>query len=568
MNLQEPEPKVNLLENIALNFSGGGFRAASFSLGVLSYLHHFHFNGKPLIQNVKGISTVSGGSITGAAFAIASAKKMPFPEFYNQLCAFMKGDELLRKALSKMEDEEVWKNNHKRQSLINAFSLAYQEMLSDETMDLLLNSKDSNLQDVCINATDFSFGLAFRFQIGGQFGNYQLHCKELNDAKGQVKLADAVAASSCFPMGFEPILFPDDFISDQATLQSLRLNPNFKEPVGLMDGGIVDNQGIGSTMLADKRRKENGYDLILGCDVASYYMEPWRHATDDGSGGNLKQLAARAGDWLKGGIWKYVFLIFGLGSTYFGIQDQFPNFSKLLIFGGGAMLAISLILFAATFILKAGIKIGFRILKSRITKMIPPFFLKQLTFLDDLKISLLKRMLEDRISSSIKMVNEIFLKQIRRLNYQLFYAAESLKNRRALVLIYQLTKGDYKESKSNEIGDFLEELKLPIPNDKIFSVAQVAFQMETTLWFTPEDEALGRLEHIIACGQFSVCYTLMDYLSKLDPKETNSTAEEIAAIKKQLEADWGQFLENPFWLIPNKKAIWDSRKNAYSLQMA
>ena len=59
-------------------------------------------------------------------------------------------------------------------------------------------------------------------------------------------------------------------------------------------------------------------------------------------------------------------------------------------------------------------------------------------------------MLEERITSGIKMVNEVFLKQIRRLNYQLFYANKNLANKRITALIYDLTNEQFEQNQSDE----------------------------------------------------------------------------------------------------------------------
>ena len=58
------------LQRIAISCSGGGYRAASFHLGALSYLNRVQFKGKPLLENVKMISTVSGGTLTGIVYAL------------------------------------------------------------------------------------------------------------------------------------------------------------------------------------------------------------------------------------------------------------------------------------------------------------------------------------------------------------------------------------------------------------------------------------------------------------------------------------------------------------------
>jgi hypothetical protein len=125
-----------------------------------------------------------------------------------------------------------------------------------------------------------------------RFGNKFLSAK--NDAAsqaaiGRIKLGDILASSSCFPVGFEPVQFPRDFthanLSATELQTALRENTRFSpekddattaRPVefGLIDGGIDDNQGIDSFLLAEERlRRANGfgYDLYLSCDVSSNY---------------------------------------------------------------------------------------------------------------------------------------------------------------------------------------------------------------------------------------------------------------------------------------------------------
>ncbi|MFA0960372.1 hypothetical protein AB9P05_01050 [Roseivirga sp. BDSF3-8] len=88
-----------------------------------------------------------------------------------------------------------------------------------------------------------------------------------------------MAASSGFPLGFELMIMPDNFFADynDPDYQKLKSLDYMHSGIGLMDGGIVDNQGIGSIMNANKRRKKGNrqFDLILVCDVSSYKMKPW-----------------------------------------------------------------------------------------------------------------------------------------------------------------------------------------------------------------------------------------------------------------------------------------------------
>jgi hypothetical protein len=69
------------------------------------------------------------------------------------------------------------------------------------------------LQEVIFNATEFRTGIAFRFQYcankKGKIGNGNISIDRSDAA--DIRIADIVAASSCFPGGFEPLAFPGDF---------------------------------------------------------------------------------------------------------------------------------------------------------------------------------------------------------------------------------------------------------------------------------------------------------------------------------------------------------------------
>ncbi|MBP6979179.1 MAG: patatin-like phospholipase family protein, partial [Lentimicrobiaceae bacterium] len=56
-------------ENLALSLSGGGYRAAAFHLGLLTYLSSVKWKDKSLLERVRILSTVSGGTFTGVCYA-------------------------------------------------------------------------------------------------------------------------------------------------------------------------------------------------------------------------------------------------------------------------------------------------------------------------------------------------------------------------------------------------------------------------------------------------------------------------------------------------------------------
>ena len=70
---QAPKPR-----HIGLSLSGGGSRAIAFHLGCLRALHD-----RGILDQVRVISTVSGGSIIGAMYAYSN---VPFEELKNVYC--------------------------------------------------------------------------------------------------------------------------------------------------------------------------------------------------------------------------------------------------------------------------------------------------------------------------------------------------------------------------------------------------------------------------------------------------------------------------------------------------
>ena len=208
--------KFEPFENIGLCFSGGGYRATFYSLGIISYLNHIQYKEKPLLEYVEAISSVSGGTLLAIAYAkSAQEDKHNFNEFYKKFYNSFepKNDKLLETAIKKLENNEVWETNkYKTRSLINAFALTYSEMeIFKGDFSIFETPTSNHLKQVCFNATDFSFGLTYRFQNSGEFGNAPLSSTHMKKLRFHVQLGDVIASSSCFPIGFEPLQFPDDY---------------------------------------------------------------------------------------------------------------------------------------------------------------------------------------------------------------------------------------------------------------------------------------------------------------------------------------------------------------------
>ncbi|EAU62796.1 conserved hypothetical protein, partial [Stigmatella aurantiaca DW4/3-1] len=79
---------------LALALSGGGYRAAAFHLGTLRFLDRMG-----LLRDVAGLSTVSGGTITGMAWAVSMLDGKPFSEFYDAYSTYLKQTNVIHEAL-------------------------------------------------------------------------------------------------------------------------------------------------------------------------------------------------------------------------------------------------------------------------------------------------------------------------------------------------------------------------------------------------------------------------------------------------------------------------------------
>ncbi|MFK7750202.1 MAG: patatin-like phospholipase family protein [Kordia sp.] len=555
-------------KNIGLCFSGGGYRATFFSLGVVSYYDKIQYQGKPLLDSVEAMSTVSGGTLFGVAFSKASQQKdFDFKTFFNEFYDNFKpgNDKLLETAIAKLGNDQVWKDNpHKKRSLINSFALTYADMdVYKGSFDLFLNEeKTANLKYVCFNSTEFSFGLAFRFQNCGLFANKPLSNKHLNELEGQLQLGDITASSSCFPLGFEPLVFPDDYIKNQSSpaYKNVKSLERFADGVGIMDGGIADNQGIGSMMnisIARKRDDElkKELDLIVVNDVGSFKMNPWQpepKKKDESS--SIKSVISKVLDYFKIKPLYIIILVLGVVLMVLNSMEIFKGKAwPALYIIGGIFTGIGLLL--SIFGLVAGMTKSSIIgsLKSLFKKNVPAPLVDDVLSFRKLRVGLIQRMLTERISSTVIMVNDIFLKQIRRLNYKLLYSDPSLRHKIITSTVYELNGEKTAYSKSFSFNKNIS----PAPSTLLTSIGLIASEMPTTLWWDEKDIQKDRMDALIACGQFTSCYKLMDYIIKLKKNKRIELSEEetvaIDTLYKDLENDWKKFNENPMFHVESLK---------------
>ncbi|MDC8004342.1 patatin-like phospholipase family protein [Aureisphaera galaxeae] len=548
------DPKLVPFDGIGLCFSGGGYRATFFALGVISYLHRIQYKNQSLLSKARAVSSVSGGTLLAVAYSkAAQSPDFDFAKFYsgfyNQFTP--ENDTLLKDAVDKLENPNVWKqHSYKKQSIINAFALTYAEMdVFKGGFGVYDHDDKIELNNVCFNSTEFSFGLPFRFQNHGIFGNSPLRNEHSDDLKFDVQLGDIVASSSCFPLGFEPLIFPDDYFSDHNSeaYKALKSETYFKEGIGIMDGGIADNQGIESMINITKRKgMKDRFNLLIVNDVASYKMVPW--APDNDPVRNKKSLRTTLKSilsYFKVKWFYWLILVIGIALLFLNGQGMFGEGQiTALYIVGGLLTGIGVVLVILGTILASVKNSASNWITNLIKKNVPEVLLNDVLSFQNLEVGLVKRMLTERLTSGAKMINDVFLKQIRRLNYDMLYNEESLDDKRITSTVYQLNgeKTPYGNSALNKKIQ-------PKPSKSLTHTALIASQTPTTLWWDEEDIKVNRMDSLIACGHFTTCYNLLDYVIDLQKKGYES--EELTALRTALTADWEALNKDPMaWVKP------------------
>ncbi|MEA5414378.1 patatin-like phospholipase family protein [Synechococcus sp. BA-132 BA5] len=289
---------------LALSISGGGHRAAAFGLGTIALLQELG-----LMERVSVISTVSGGSLVGGFYLCAKAGFLhdaevhleawrdhgfhdkflvPFLAFLHDGCL---GERLVADLLPiplgpdtkliRSAAEEV-------QALLQKHHCP--DTLGHEAIRALLARVGCAPDHVYFNAADLTSLDLFRFGVmrrpvvmHGDKPHHEpayvvnrfripINAKVEDPAQivaAGLRIADCVAASFCFPGGFEPLIFPDDFLRLPKEEQGLRSVTTRlcggAEAVALMDGGLYDNLGLASVEITvQSLRLEEAIKLEIG----------------------------------------------------------------------------------------------------------------------------------------------------------------------------------------------------------------------------------------------------------------------------------------------------------------
>lgn len=519
-------------ERIALTISGGGFRAAAYGLGTLNLLHLLG-----VLENVHMLSTISGGTITGAFYAARRKQGQFMDVIYDDFYKILGRDEILERSISNWgKAADTPGANYK---LIRAFADTYHEQLYGQDRFNLFWKPDApevpfHLQSVIFSATELDTGTAFRFQYAGHlpeqvqengrfFDSYYIGNGNVTiprDRARQIRLADIVASSSCFPVGFEPLVLPDDFFpKDDPALIFKNSNGTIVpiERLGIIDGGVYDNQGIEAIVTANNRNAaylenigEAVHDpslepstLLMIADVASAQTEIYTPPGPGPAAGREKPIG-RIGRTV--GLISVVCLVVALILAFvqLGARSGGNFFFGLL---AGIALTVSALLFGLTKVWDR-VTGGIEDLEPRIYSLGMPVFLK-FTF------SQWGYLLKVRIMTAVKLLLSVFLRRVRSLNYGLVFADDNFRPKAVITGILSgiLRNADRRADRHS----LLAQSKVFVP------VIQTANEMGTTLWWLKDR---FRMDAIIASAEITLTYRILVYFENNTKDGTRSPKDQ------------------------------------------
>ena len=518
--------------NIGMSFSGGGYRAATFDLGGLSFLNSIRLeDGRTLLECVTVLASVSGGTIPAMKYMLAQAHGQSVDEMVKEVFHFLCTEDLVTRALSEMSAQKA----NPDASLIKIMAGIYDDCLFGHAKigDIIEKIDKLNVKDYTALATDFDNSLPFRFRISnrkGVFGNNKHNIGP--NVVQHITPGEALACSSCFPSGFEPMMYPDDF---QVSKRDDFYQAN-TTPFGIMDGGVADNQGIESVLLAeervrnnrkDKSRTDKALDLVIISDVASPYMTGYTPSEH--------MLPKCLGKLTLGRLRNY-----GIISEAVVIA----LFIVALVLGSKFWMGVLSVFLA---IVTLGNVIG-ACLRGKMYKAIGKTFIgNKASFISHLKFATIESLLMNRAISVVEMSSVVFLKRLRKMSYNSIYKDKDWNNRVVTSTVYELRPDEQWQSMDDNdtLPDYL------VPSKTMQQISQQAASMGTTLWFTDEEKKAGMPQALLACGQYTMCFNMLDYIEKIEKNPTNLTEghDLIKSCKPQLLEAWERFKANPQCMV-------------------
>ncbi len=527
-------------KKIALCLSGGGYRAAGFHLGTLDYLDRLG-----LRDHVTILSTVSGGTFVGTSYVVSLAEKKPFESFFTNYYAYLRDSTYVESLLTLLGTERPDRPGKSRNLIQAAAELYASTFLGDGRGRPLLLGKilDADIPLMAIfNATNFYSGENFLFQknpdVTGCAGTSFAHLSP-EDVRN-VRLGDIAAASSCFPGGFEPLAFPEDFVwpGETPVLQHYVLGQGETPPtVPLMDGGVEDNVGLGSVIRVISAGEDEP-DLIIASDVDAKPVDLYKDFPLKPDAPSFLQRESRIG-MTMGSLNRLLTAVL----AFLALVMVGQGVSLWRDISGGSFRLAGLFSPLVTILLAtvvAGEIIGVRRLFRRCLldwfdeKMTPGARGSWEAF-QRLTVGQAINMVKLRLSSLVAMTMNVFMRCICSLTYDILQTDPEFSQKIIKDMIYFVL-----DEKNN---GYFNTYFSPQPSPRLMEVVGSVANMNSTLWWEKEFQ----LPCLVACGQISLCLSLFEHY-----RHGTEGGSEVQGLLERLQEDWEKLNDNPYALLEER----------------
>lgn len=277
-------------KKIGLALSGGGYRAAAYHIGTLRALHRLG-----ILNKVDVISSVSGGSITAAYYALNKDNYEDFEKSFTQSLSkgvlWLSITYLIIVSILLLATSILLSHITARLMnilfphqpifsgicaalvgvlgffllLIYCLKHSFVTIPTSKFVSRLYNKvffKGKTLSDLpdtpslCINSTNIATQRPFFFSKKDMGEHaYRINGRSIFNTQ-DFPIASAVMASSCVPYGFTPITIDKKHLTEDYSQC-----PNKPEAPKLIDGGVYDNQG-GHKLSQDKSRFHTDFIIV------------------------------------------------------------------------------------------------------------------------------------------------------------------------------------------------------------------------------------------------------------------------------------------------------------------
>ncbi|HEY7768126.1 patatin-like phospholipase family protein [Longimicrobium sp.] len=485
---QHPEP--GSLGPLALSLSGGGYRAAAFHLGALRLLDR-----AGLLKDVVGLSTVSGGSIVGMAWTVSLLDGVPFRDFDASFSAFLQRTNVIGLALDDLTSRRA-EHQGEMPSLIRSAANVYADsaLFGARRFGEVLDAPPERLQlqEAIFNSTEFHTGVDFRFRrsadplAGSGNGAYRVG----SEVARHIRLADIVAASSCFPGGFEPFVFPQQFHwpADFPLPSALQaLGPKFGAPgLALMDGGIYDNQGVDS--LVEVYDKTPAATLLIS-DVSLEQDNIYNVPAAPSRRGFLTLKRLLLAGWT---VFLLALVSLGVLGMHAAAEHRAGQLTGLDVVVYGFVSVLMLVL-------AGGLAWGRKMARLAEKKSYDSVGVEAWPALRCLTVPEIISMAGLRVGSLLTLTSSIFMQRVRQLVYGHVLGNEKYKGKRMVNAI------DVLACDQSDLYVAHPWLK---PRPALLDGVNRAAKMGTTLWF---DQTV-QFGPLVDVGEASVCFVLLKHL--------------------------------------------------------